>query len=154
MAVTIANNASGSVAKNPPAMQETQEAHILSLGWEDPPGGGYGKPTPVFLPGESHGQRSLVGYGSQGCKELGMTEGTEHARMHQKREELSNAKVPFNSVIIISHLSVSRVTLQKCIALFRMVNNFQNILFLYLHYFFFDLLFSLPLTYKTEEYKY
>ena len=24
------------------------------------PGGGYGKPTPVFLPGESHGQRSLA----------------------------------------------------------------------------------------------
>ena len=25
-------------------------------------GGGHGKPTPVFLPGESHGQRSLAGY--------------------------------------------------------------------------------------------
>jgi len=25
------------------------------------PGGGHGKPTPVFLPGESLGQRSLVG---------------------------------------------------------------------------------------------
>ena len=28
-------------------------------------------PTPVFLPGESHGQRSLVGYSPWGCKELG-----------------------------------------------------------------------------------
>ena len=27
------------------------------------------QPTPVFLPGESHGQRSLAGYGSWGCKE-------------------------------------------------------------------------------------
>ena len=26
------------------------------------PGGGHGKPTPVFLPGESHGHRSLAGY--------------------------------------------------------------------------------------------
>ena len=26
------------------------------------------KLTPVFLPGESHGQRSLVGYGPWGCK--------------------------------------------------------------------------------------
>ena len=26
------------------------------------PGGGHGNPTPVFLSGESHGQRSLVGY--------------------------------------------------------------------------------------------
>ena len=26
------------------------------------------QPTPVFLPGESHGQRSLVGYSPWGCK--------------------------------------------------------------------------------------
>ena len=31
-------------------------------------------PTPVFLPGEFHGQRSLVGYSPWGCKELDMTE--------------------------------------------------------------------------------
>ena len=29
--------------------------------------------TPVFLHGESHGQRSLVGYYSRGHKELGST---------------------------------------------------------------------------------
>ena len=38
------------------------------------PGGGHGKPTPVFLPGESHGQRSLVCYSPWGCKELDTTE--------------------------------------------------------------------------------
>ena len=32
------------------------------------------QPTPVFLPGESHGQRSLAGYSPWGCKELDMTE--------------------------------------------------------------------------------
>ena len=32
------------------------------------------QPTPVFLPGESHGQRSLTGYSPWGCKELGATE--------------------------------------------------------------------------------
>ena len=31
-------------------------------------------PTPVFLPGEFHGQRSLAGYSSWGHKELDMTE--------------------------------------------------------------------------------
>ena len=31
-------------------------------------------PTPVFLPEEFHGQRSLVGYSAWGCKELDMTE--------------------------------------------------------------------------------
>ena len=30
--------------------------------------------TPVFLPGESHGRRSLVGYSSQGCKKSDTTE--------------------------------------------------------------------------------
>ena len=32
------------------------------------------QPTLVFMPGESHRQRSLVGYSPWGCKELGMTE--------------------------------------------------------------------------------
>ena len=31
------------------------------------------QPTLVVLPGESHGQRSLAGYTSQGCKELDTT---------------------------------------------------------------------------------
>ena len=33
----------------------------------------------MFLPGEPHGQRSLVGYSPQGCKELDTTEATQHA---------------------------------------------------------------------------
>ena len=32
------------------------------------------QPTPVFLPRESHGWRSLVGYSPQGHKELNRTE--------------------------------------------------------------------------------
>ena len=41
-------------------MQETQ---VHSLGWEDLWRREW-QPTPVFLPGESHGQRSLEGYSS------------------------------------------------------------------------------------------
>ena len=37
-------------------------------------------PTPVFLPKESHGQRSLVGYNPQGCKESDMTKATQHTQ--------------------------------------------------------------------------
>ena len=48
------------MVKNPPAMRETR---VRSLGWEDSPGEGKWQPTPVFLPGESHGRRSLVGCG-------------------------------------------------------------------------------------------
>ena len=36
------------------------------------------QPTPVFLPGEAYGQRSLAGYRPQGCKESDMTEATAH----------------------------------------------------------------------------
>ena len=38
------------------------------------PGGGKGYPLNYFLPGESHVQRSLVGYSPWGCKESDMTE--------------------------------------------------------------------------------
>ena len=40
------------------------------------------QPTPVFLPGESHGQRSLVGSSPWGHKESDMTEETQHALIH------------------------------------------------------------------------
>ena len=43
------------------------------------------QPTPVFLPGESHGQRSLAGYSSWGCKESDMTEHT--------RQQLRDPKI-------------------------------------------------------------
>ena len=36
------------------------------------------QPTPVFLPGESHGQRSLAGYSPRGHKGLDTTEETLH----------------------------------------------------------------------------
>ena len=41
-----------------------------SLGWEDPLEKEMA-PTPVFLPGKSHGQRSLVGYSPWGGKRVG-----------------------------------------------------------------------------------
>ena len=34
------------------------------------------QPTPVFLPGKSHGQRTLVGYGPYGSKESDTTAAT------------------------------------------------------------------------------
>ena len=40
-------------------------------------------PTPVLLPGKSHGQRSLVGYSPWGCKESDMT---ERLQFHQGGE--------------------------------------------------------------------
>ena len=53
--------------KNPPTMQETQEMQVRSLGQEDPLEKGMATHSRIF--GEFHGQRSLVGYHPQGCKE-------------------------------------------------------------------------------------
>ena len=58
----------GSVVKNSTAMQETWRPRFdpwvgkksFLLDWLH---------TPVFLPGKSHGQRSLTGYSPWGCKE-------------------------------------------------------------------------------------
>ena len=53
----------GGASRKEPAFQcrRTEEMQVLSLGWEDPLEKEM-QPTPVFLPGESHGQRSLVSY--------------------------------------------------------------------------------------------
>ena len=66
-------------------MQET-------LGWEDP----LEKETATqssILSGESHGQRSLVGYRPWGCKELDMTERVTH--IHKLSNNLSRVIVRF-----------------------------------------------------------
>ena len=47
---------------------------IRSLGQEGPGSEGQWQPTSVFLPGESAGQRSLVGYSPWGHKDLDETE--------------------------------------------------------------------------------
>ena len=52
----------GSAVKNLPVMQEMQ---VQSLGQEDPLEEGMAT-IPVFLPGESRGQRSLMGYSPRG----------------------------------------------------------------------------------------
>ena len=44
------------------------------------------QPTPGFLPGESYGQRSLVGYSPQGGRESNTTEVTEHACTHARTD--------------------------------------------------------------------
>ena len=62
------------VVKNPPANAGdiTDEGSIPES--ERSPGGGQWQPTPLFLAGESHGQRSLEDYSPWGCKGSDMTE--------------------------------------------------------------------------------
>ena len=67
------------VVKNPPVNAGDIRVRGSIPGSGRSPGGGHGTPTPVVLPGESHKQRSLVGYSPWGHTELGMTEATQHA---------------------------------------------------------------------------
>ena len=53
------------------------EMWIQSLGREDPRRREW-QPTPVFLPGTSHGQRSLVGYSLCGCREVNLAKQLTH----------------------------------------------------------------------------
>ena len=56
--------------KNLPAMWETRfDPWVGKMPWRKA-----WEPTPVFLPGEFHGQRSLAGYSPQGSEESEMTE--------------------------------------------------------------------------------
>ena len=70
----------GSAVKNLPAVMETEETWVQSLGQENPLEEEMATHsiTPVILPGKSCGQKSLVDYSPYGCKESDMTEhGTE-----------------------------------------------------------------------------
>ena len=61
---------------------------VRSLGGEDPLEEGMA-PTPVLLPGESHGQRSLVGCSPGGHKESDTTERlstAQHSRASQEAQ--------------------------------------------------------------------
>ena len=49
------------VAQTAKNLSATQETQVRSLGWENPLEQGMAS-TLIFLPGEFHGQKSLVGY--------------------------------------------------------------------------------------------
>ena len=62
------------MVRNVPTMWETQfDRWDREIPWRKER-----QPTPVLLPGEFHGQRSLVGYSTWGSKESDMTERPTH----------------------------------------------------------------------------
>ena len=71
------------LVKNLPAEQETQfNPWVRKIPWRRK-----WQPTPVPLPGESQGQRSLVGCSPWGRKELGMTEQLTELGMTEQYEK-------------------------------------------------------------------
>ena len=80
------NEPDGSSGKEPACQRGRQEALVQSLGWEGPRRRVW-QPSPVFSPGEFHGQRSLAGYNPQGHQESDTTE-VDLAHMHQPEATL------------------------------------------------------------------
>ena len=58
---------------------------VQSFGWKDPLKEGMAT-TPVFLPGKSHGQRSLAGYSPWGHKESDTTEWLSLSLLTESRQ--------------------------------------------------------------------
>ena len=75
--------------KNLPAMQETWvQCLVGKIPWRRK-----WQPTPVFLPGEFHGQKSLAGYSPWGHKESDMTEQLSLSLISLVRMSLSSNHV-------------------------------------------------------------
>ena len=65
----VTSHSVAQMVRNLPAMHETGfNPWVMKISWRKA-----WQPTPVFLPGESHGQRSLAGYSPSGCTESDMT---------------------------------------------------------------------------------
>ena len=60
------------------------------------------QPTPVFLPGKSHGQWNLAGYSPKGCKESNMTDhmyAYTHTHTHTHTHTQSASRFVFSAMV-------------------------------------------------------
>ena len=68
------------MVKNQPASEgDTGDIGLIPQSGRSSGEGNTGEGTPVFLPGKSHEQRSLMDYSPWGCKE---SDTTEHTHKH------------------------------------------------------------------------
>ena len=102
-------------------VQKMQETQVQSLGLEDPHEWEMAT-TPAFFPGDSHGQRNLVGYSPWGSKELDMTEwlSVHVSNTHKACKNSTDTQKIFNKWkcdwyewLLPTALQVSKVTQYK-----------------------------------------
>ena len=73
------------------------------------------QPTPVLLPGESHGQRRLAGYSPWGLKESDTTEQLTHYNIYEDMLGSTDAmKITTCSNFNITHLMATTKDHFKC----------------------------------------
>ena len=72
------------------------------------------QPTPLFLPGESHGRRSLVGYCPQDSTELDKTE-LIHFHLCFSREQWKNLTTPSSCWTVCQVITILPLTIPHCI---------------------------------------
>ena len=83
---------------------------VRSLGQEDPLEEDIAT-TQLFLPGESHGQRSLEGFSPQGHKELDTTEVTQCTRTHTNTHSSLYLQHPLQCFSYVAFQSLNHVQL-------------------------------------------
>ena len=79
------------------------------------------QPTPVFLPGKFHGQRSLAGYSPWDCKELDVTECT-HVYTHTHTHTHTHTPTRDNSALV-SILLIKYKLLLELTLILRLISN-------------------------------
>ena len=93
-------------AKNLPAMWETRfDAWVRKIPWRRKC-----LPTPVFLPGESHGQKNLAGYSPWGHKELDTTEQLT-LFLYRSLQSIEHCSLCYIQQVLTSHL----FCIQQCV---------------------------------------
>ena len=96
--------------RNPPANALGFDPWVGKIPWRRK-----WQPTPVFLPGKSHGQRNLTGYSPWGHKESDMTEHT-YVYAHTHTHTHTHTRYPYFSVVLADAVGFGWSLLAHCSA--------------------------------------
>ena len=96
-------------------------------------------PTPVFLPGQSHVQRSLLGYSPWGCKKSDMTECLAHTHTHIQLLGKKKKERGFSILSLCINISQNIISRKAkygivCVADYILRKGGKESLYLYLYY--------------------
>ena len=129
--------------KNPPAMQETWvQSRVGKIPWRRK-----WQPTPIFLPRESHEQRSWAGYSPWGRKELDTTKWLTFSLLHFYNECLDVRKVKLctiNYTLCIWHFEIRAKRIDLYIYIYKWIC-------IYIHIYIFVYICRIPMHRKTTH---